>query len=86
MKDIIINMTIIMSLLGKDSQKQSFVDVLQNRCSSNKVAFGLNKSECGKVSNFTKKSTEHRCFPVKYAKFLITLFFQEHLRWLLLDS
>ena len=61
MKDIIINMTIIMSLLGKDSQKQSFTDVLQNRCSSNKVAglpaFGLNKSECGKVSNFTKKST-----------------------------
>ena len=28
---------------------------------------------------------EFRCFPVKFAKFLRTPFFTEHLRWLLLD-
>ena len=30
------------------------------------------------------KSLQHCCFPVKFAKFLRTLFFTEHLRWLLL--
>ena len=34
--------------------------------------------------NFIKKSLQHRCFPVKFAKFLRTPFFTEHLRWLLL--
>ena len=36
--------------------------------------------------NFIKKSLQHRCFPVKFAKFLRTPFFTEHLRWLLSDS
>ena len=27
----------------------------------------------------------HRCFPVNFAKFLGTLFFTEHLRWVLLE-
>ena len=31
-----------------------------------------------------KKRTWHRCFPVKFAKFLRTLFLIEHLQWLLL--
>ena len=30
------------------------------------------------------KRLQHRCFPVKFAKYLRTLFFTEHLRWLLL--
>ena len=34
--------------------------------------------------NFIKKRLQHRCFPVKLAKFLRTPFFKEHLRWLLL--
>ena len=40
--------------------------------------------------NFTRKhlfwSLQHRCFPVKFAKFLRTPFFIEHLGWLLLNS
>ena len=31
-----------------------------------------------------KRSFQHRCFPVKFAKFLRALFFTEHLQWLLL--
>ena len=31
-----------------------------------------------------KKRLWHRCFPVNFAKFLRTLFFIEHLRWLFL--
>ena len=35
-------------------------------------------------SNFIKKRLQHKCFPEKFAKFLRTSFFTEHLRWLLL--
>ena len=37
-----------------------------------------------KVCNFIEKRLQHRFFPVKFAKFLRTPFFIEHLRWLLL--
>ena len=37
-----------------------------------------------KVCNFIKRRLQHRCFLVKFAKFLRTPFFTEHLRWLLL--
>ena len=33
---------------------------------------------------FCQKRLQHRCSPVKFAKFLRTSFFTEHLRWLLL--
>ena len=33
-----------------------------------------------------KKRLQRRCFPVKFAKFLKTPFFTEHLRWLLLED
>ena len=36
------------------------------------------------VCNFIKKRLQHRCFPVKLAKFLKTPFFKEQLWWLLL--
>ena len=36
--------------------------------------------------NFTKKRLQHRCFPVKYAKFLRALHFTEKFYWLLLKS
>ena len=48
----------------------------------------------GVLKSFTRKKfhkktpmlrLQHRCFPVKFAKFLITPFFTEHLRWLLLE-
>ena len=36
--------------------------------------------------NFIKKRLQHRRFPVNIAKFLMTLFFTEHRRWLLLHT
>ena len=32
------------------------------------------------------KRLQHRCFPVKFVKFLRTPFFTEHVRWLLLEN
>ena len=74
-------------------KKQSFADVLQNKCSWNFCKFHrktlvlespFNKVTGFQASNFIKKRLQHRCFPVKFAKFLRTPFFTEHLRWLLL--
>ena len=36
--------------------------------------------------NYIKKRLQHRCFSVKFAKFLRIPFFTEHLWWLLLDE
>ena len=51
--------------------KQSFANVLQNRCSQ----------------KFHRKTplleSLYRCFPIKLGKFLRTSFFEEQLRWLL---
>ena len=41
----------------------------------------LIKSEGLKSSNFIETRLQNRCFPVKFAKFLRTPFFTEHLRW-----
>ena len=38
----------------------------------------------GRPATLLKKRLWHRCFPVKFAKFLRTTFLSEHLRWLLL--
>ena len=37
-----------------------------------------------KDCKFIKRRLQHRCFPVKFPKFLRTAIFTEHLRWLLL--
>ena len=37
-------------------------------------------------ANFSGKHFWHRCLPVRFAKFLRTPFFKEHLRWLLLKK
>ena len=39
----------------------------------------FNKVADQKACNFVKKKLQHRCFPVKFAKFLRTPFFTEHL-------
>ena len=79
----------------KFCQKQSFADVLQNRCPSKlrkfhrrKPVLGslLNKVVGPKVCNFIKKRPQHRCFPVKCLKFLRAPFLTEHLWWLLLEG
>ena len=36
----------------------------------------FNKVAGAKTCNFIKKRLQHRCFPVKIAKFLITLFYR----------
>ena len=48
------------------------------------AVFRRRSSKGLKACNFIKKRLQHRCFPVKFAKFLRTLIFTEHLRWLLL--
>ena len=59
------------------------------RCSSKqvflKISQILQESTCvGPLArNFIKKGLQHRCFPVKSAKFFRKYFFTEHLRWLL---
>ena len=67
------------------TQKQSFTDVLENRCSENYCKFHwktptleslLNKVVVLNVCNFIKKSLQHRCFPVKLAKIFRTPFLQ----------
>ena len=71
--------------------KQSFADVPLNKCSGkfrkfdrkapvlesvlNKVFFFAGLQTC----NFVKKRLQRRCCLVKFAKFLRTLFFTEHL-------
>ena len=73
-------------------EQQPFTDVLQNRCSENFANFAgkpvlesLFKKVAGlRPCNVTKKRLQHRCFPVKFAKFLRTTLFTEHPRWLLL--
>ena len=74
-------------------QKQSLADVLQIRCSyklfkvhrKTPVLESLFNKVAGlQACNFIKKRLQRKCFPVKFAKFLRTNLFTEHLRWLLL--
>ena len=73
------------------SRSQMFfkIDVLKNfaNYTGKHPCWSLfNKVEGLKACNFIiKKRLQHRCFPVKFVKFVKTLFFIEHLRWLLLD-
>ena len=48
--------------------------------------FRVNKFAGLKAYSFIKKILQHKCFPVKFAKFLRTPFLTEHLEWLLLDQ
>ena len=48
------------------------------------VGVFLNKVTGLQACKFIKKKLQHRCFRVKFPKFLITSFFTKRLRWLLL--
>ena len=74
-------------------QKEPFADVLQSRCpqilcnvhrKTAALESLFNKVPVLQACNFIKKRLQQSCFPVNIAKFLRTLFFIEHLRWLLL--
>ena len=60
--------------------KQVFLEISQNSQENTcaRVSFLI------KFSTLFKKRLWHRCFPVKFAKFLRTPFFIEHHWWLLL--
>ena len=66
----------------KFANSQSFANVLQNRCSKN---FALeapaleslfSKVEGPQLCKFIFKRLQHRCFPMRFAKYLRTLFLQ----------
>ena len=71
--------------------EESFADVLQNKYSQKfrkfhrktpVLEFLFNKVAGPKACNFIKNFFHHRYFPMKFAKFLRTAYFTEHLRWL----
>ena len=73
-------------------KKQSFADAIKIGVLKNFANFKrkhlfwslfFNKVAGLKACKFITKGLQHRCFPVKFAKFLRTSFFTEHLRWLL---
>ena len=82
----------IQNRAGKTWHRQSFAEILQNRCSKNfpnftgeHLCWSLFKKVAGlKLCNIVKKRLQHRCFPVKFAKSLRTPLFTEHLLWRLL--
>ena len=51
---------------------------------SNPISSSSNQVSSLEACNFIKKSLQHRYFPVNIVKFLRTVFFTEHLQWLLL--
>ena len=67
------------------SVKKIFLEISQisqeNTCA--RVSF-LNKVAGLGSATLLKKRLWHSCFPVNFVKFLRTLFFKEHLLWLLL--
>ena len=76
-------------------QKQSFPDILQNRCyekfhkfhrKASVLEYLFNKVVGLKTCNVIKKRLQHRWFHVKFAKFSRTHFFKEHLWWPLLKK
>ena len=60
--------------------KRSFADVLQNR-HSYKFRKAHRKARVLETATSIKKGlNQHRCFPVKLAKFFRTTFLREHFR------
>ena len=65
------------AVVYRSSSKSVFLKISQ--ISVENICVGL------KACNYIKKRLQHRCFPVKFPKFLRTPFFTEQLRWLLLS-
>ena len=71
----------------KEQVSEEGVRRLQIRCSHSKspvLESLFNKAAGLNVCNRIKKRLQHRCFPVKFVKFLKTPFFTEKFQWLLL--
>ena len=63
----------IETVTQKSSVKEVFLEISQNS----------QENTCVRVLFLIKKRLRYRCFPVNFAKFLITLFLMEHLWWML---
>ena len=66
------------------SVKKVFSEILLNSLENTCVSLFLNKFAGLRPATLLKKRLWHRCFPVNFAKLLITLFLTEHLWWLFL--
>ena len=62
-----------------------FSEAVVQRCSVKKVLLEISQNSQENTCRRCQHLSRHLCFPVNFAKFLRTLFFTEHLRWLLLD-
>ena len=75
----------------RSSRSQMFfkIDALKNfaNFTGKHLCWSLffNKVSFERSATLLKKRLQHRCFPVKFAKYLRASFFTEHLRWLLLN-
>ena len=65
--------------------KKVFLKILQNSQENPCVRVSFLIKLQAPLATLLKKRLWHRCFPVNFAKFLRTLFFAEHLRWLFLS-
>ena len=59
------------------SYKKQQAEMFFEKTCSQKLRKIQMKNTCGSC-NFIQKETRHKCFPVKFAKFLNTFFFTEH--------
>ena len=57
------------------------IGILKNVANFTRIYENWNFTTLSKI----KKRLQHKWFPVKFAKFLRTPFFTEHIRWLLLN-
>ena len=72
------------AVVSRNSLKWVFLKISQISQENANVGVSFNKIPSLKVCSFIKKRFQHWCFPVKFAIFLRTRFFTEHLQWLLL--
>ena len=82
-KLIIIKKLITEAAVRRCSSKKVLLKTLQYSQEATMLEAPFNKVASLKICNFIKKRLQHRCFPLKIAKFLRTPIFTEHLRWLL---
>ena len=74
------------SVVRRCSSRKVFIKISQISHKNMCWSLFLNKVARLRACSFIKKRFQYRCFPVKFAKFLITRFFTEHFQWLLLGN
>ena len=72
------------AVVQRYSVKKVFLEISQVTGKYLCQSLFFNKVAGLRPASLLKKRLWHRCFPVKFAKFLRTTFFIEHILWLLL--